>query len=217
MTKKYAETSLHLGRGLLVLAVAVAAATFGCGGPSTSVTQTWKAQAPSTPPMRSILVFGAKMDETNRRAFEDAFVRGLAAHGVAARASYELFPGQLPDRDTAKTAAERAGFDGILVATSKGSQEVTTYVPNQYPSNFWGYYGATGMDAYGYAPGYVTTTEIASLETTLWDRRADEGKLVWSASTRTASPSPGEKFTKSVVDKVLPEIERAGFIPPGGK
>ncbi len=211
-------TSIHLRRLASGAAALVLAAALGCGGPSTSVTQTWKATVPTTPaPMSSILVFAAKMNDTNRRAFEDAFAQRLSGYGVVARPSYELFPGALPDRDTARAAAEKANVQGILVVTNEGTKEVSTYVPGAYAGDFWGgYYGTpTGMGAY--TPGYVATTEIANLETTLWDTREPGGRLVWSAATRTAEPSPGGKFTKSVVDKVVPEIAKAGLIPRGAK
>lgn len=205
----------HLAAVAAALAVALGP---GCGGPKTSVTQTWKAEVPGAPaPMKTVLVFASRMDDTNRRAFEDAFVKRLASHGVVARPSYELFPGELPDRETARAAAERANIEGILVVTNKGTKEVSTYVPGGYAGDFWGgYYGGpTGMGSY--TPGYVATAQIASLEMTLWDTRVENGRLVWSASTSTSEPSPDGKFTKSVVQKVVPEIAKAGLIPPEGR
>ena len=210
--------SIRFRRLAMVAAPALVAVALGCGGPKTSVTQTWKANVPTAPPpMKSILVFAAKMDDTNRRAFEDAFAQRLARYGVVAKPSYELFPAELPDPAAARAAAEHANVEGILVVTNQGTKEVSTYVPGAYAGDFWGgYYGApTGMGAY--TPGYVATAEIASLEMTLWDARVQPGgRLVWSAATRTTEPSPDGKFTKSVVEKVVPEIAKAGLIPREG-
>lgn len=206
-------------RGRLAAALVVATAV-GCAGPKTSVTQTWKASVVGERrPMRTIFVFATNMDETNRRAFEDAFARALRDHGVAARPSYELFPGGLPDRREARAAARRAGVEGILVVTNEGTRQESTYVPGAYAGDFWGgYYGSpTGMGRGAYTPGYIATTEIANLETTLWDVRVDDGQLVWSIGTNTTERKPDASYTKSVVSKVVPEITKAGLIPTKGR
>lgn len=201
-------------RRTCAVALVASVIAFGCGGPQTSVTQTWKASGADAPAsMRSVLVFAARMDETNRRAFEDAFVARLGEHGVAARPSYALFPGPPPDREAARAVAERERIEGILVATNKGTEQVATYVPGSYNGDFWGGYYGGPMGMGTYSPGYVMTTEVSSLEMTLWDARTPGGRLVWSAATRTTEASQEGKLPKSVAEEVVPELADARLIP----
>lgn len=195
-----------LGAGALVLAA-------GCGGPSTSVTQTWSAPL-GAPPMKTMLVFAAKMDEANRRALEDGLVAELGKHDVAAKPSYVLFPGEPPERDTAREAVKSAGFDGVLVATMTSVREKQTYVPGSYGGGFWtSYYGNAWSS---YSPGYVVTDEVVSFETTLWDSRAED-KLVWASFTETTNPSEGRDFVKSLTKAMMGSLEKTGVIPPERK
>jgi hypothetical protein len=191
--------------------VSLVLAAIGCGGPETSVTQTWKAPMTPTPLMRTIIVFGAHMDEANRRVLEDGFVAELGRHGVAARPSYILFPGDPPSRDKAREVVRAAGFEGILVATMKNVRERETYVPGAYGGGFWSSYYGAGWGLY--SPGYVTTDEVVSFETTLWDTRAED-RLVWATFTETINPSSGQDFVRSLTKKVLEELEKGRLVLP---
>lgn len=201
-------TRRHALRSLAGVAVVL---VMGCsGGPQTSVTQVWKAQVVAAP-MKSVLVFGARMDETNRRSVEDALVTGLAKHQMAAKPSYVLFPNGPPDRDTAREAVKQGGFDGLLVATLRNVTEKTTILPGTYYGGFWNnYYG----QAWGYYdPGYVLTDKVVSFETTLWDARSDE-RLLWSANLETRNPSEaGGDYVKSLTDGVVSSLVKNGLLP----
>ncbi len=156
---------------------------------------------------------GARMDDTSRRTVEDGFSYALAQHGVRATPSYTLFPNGFPSTDEAKKAVRTVGYDGLLVATSKGIREQTTIVPGGYGGGFWGdYYWGPAWT--GWYPGYVYTDQFVKFETTLWDPRG--GQLVWSANTQTENPSSGKGFIQSLTKKVIPEMEKAGVIPPKG-
>ncbi len=189
---------------LLSLALAV-----GCGGPQTSVTQGWKAEV--TAPVRSVLVFGVGMDETNRRTVEDTMTSELAKRHVAARPSYALFPGGAPpDRETARKLVTQGQFDAVLVATLRNVTERTTVLPGTYYGGFWNtYYGQQPWLSYD--PGYVVTEQIVHFETTLWDTRAGD-RLVWSADLATTNPSEGRKFATSLTDSVMSKLEDGGLV-----
>jgi hypothetical protein len=185
------------------LAVGVAAC-----GTKTTLTDVWTARDVAKQPMRSVLVIGAQMDATSRRSLEDGFVASLSKHGVRTTPSYQLFPDGLPTADQARQVVEQVGFEGLLVSTSKGTTERTTVVPSQY--DFWtGYYYGPGWE--GWYPGYVYTDEYVKFETSLWDERA-AGGLAWSAITQTKNPSSGQAFVSSLIDAVVPALEKAGFI-----
>jgi len=195
---------------LLGIAVLTLALLPSCNNPKTSVTQVWK--APWRPPsMKTMIVFATRLDEANRRTFEDGAVAVLARHDVKARQSYVLFPGTPPDRDVARQLVQDQGFDGILVASLRDVRERQTYVPGTYQGGFWGSYYNQGWGAW--SSGYVVTDEIVSFETTLWDTRAED-RLVWTALTETTNPSAGPKFVQSVTGAIEQSLVRTGIIPP---
>jgi len=199
-------TRRNVLRGVVVLAAALGA---GCSGTRTSVTQVWQAPAPVTAPMKSIIVFGAQMDEANRRSLEDALVAELGKRNVRAMPSYAVFPGQPPDPEKARAKVSELGFEGILVMRLKNIAERATYVPS-YSGSFWSAYYGPGW--WG-GPGYVVADQIVTFESTLWDTRAED-KLVWAALTRTTNPTAGRSYIGSLVNAVLPKLQDGRFIPP---
>jgi hypothetical protein len=191
----------------LAAALGVAVAAGACA-PKTSITQVWSAQVPAGhQPMHKIVVVSSRIDEANRRVLEDAFVGALRGRGVEAIPGYKLFPEGVPDPTKAKATVESLGADGILAATYRGTRQKVSYTPG----SVWG--GAYAWGGWGYYDGYVTTDELVSLETTLWDARAAD-TVVWSALTTTKNPSSGQEFVKSVTEKVVPAMAGAGFLPP---
>lgn len=205
------RTRARLVLGGAVSAALMAIAASGCST-RTTVSDVWTAHDTTVAPMRSVLVIGARMDDTNRRSLEDGLAASLGQHGVRATPSYKLFPNGFPNADQARQAVEQVGFQGLLVSTSKGTTERTTIVPGTY--DFWsGYYFGPGWG--GWYPGYVYTDQFVKFETSLWDERTG-GKLVWSAVTQTENPSSGRDFVKSLQRTIIPAIEAAGFIPRMG-
>ena len=180
-----------------------------CASTQTSVTQLWKAPIVAAP-MRSVIVFGANLDEANRRALEDAYVRALSAHGVDAKPSYALFPGEPPPREQAQEAVKKAGFDGILVSRLRSVREKQTYQPGDYGGGFWsGYYGS----GWGYwSPGYVQTDELVAYDTTLWDARASD-KLDFALTTQTKNPSSDKDSVRSLTKTVVKALEDHKLLP----
>jgi hypothetical protein len=160
--------------------------------------------------MKRMIVFVARMDEPNRRALEDGLATELRRRGVDARPSYELFPGELPERAKAQAMVREQGYEGILFATLKDVTERQTFVPGT-TGGFWTSYYGYGW-GYG-SPGYVMTDEIVTFETTLWDARAED-RLVWTLLTKTTNPSSGRSFVKSLTNAVAPALEKARLVPP---
>jgi hypothetical protein len=194
--------------GIAVAMGAVTLASGACSTPTTMMDQ-WRDPTYAAGPMRNMLIVGGKMEPTNRRTVEDAFVTALAKRGVHATPSYEMFPGALPSKDEARNAVLKQGIDGVLVANERGIKETTTIVPGAYNSGFWGgYYGGWGT----YSPGYLQTDAYVKFETSVWD--ANQGKLVWSAVTETENPTSGKDFLKSLLKSVLPAMTTAGILPP---
>lgn len=182
----------------------------GCGT-QTSTTQTWSATASVPRTIDRVLVFGAGMTETDRRALEDGLVERLRREGVDAVASYTMFS-TLPDRERARAAAREAGIAGALVARVRGVRERQTYVPGHMSGGFWaGYYGPGwgGM----YSPGYVVTDELVMVETTLWDvRGAGNGIHIWSSTTQTVNPRNTSDFAGSLAKEMVPNLLESDLV-----
>ena len=210
-----AQLHVRRRRGAAVFAGLAAVTALGaaaCSETTTQLTDVWSTRQ-AVAPMRSVLVIGARTDDTARRALEVRFTDELATHGVRATPSYELFPNGFPTTEVAKDTVRQVGFDGLLVATSKGTTERTTVVPAGYDYDFWYGYYYPGWG--GWYPGYVYTDQYVKFETTLWDAR-EGGKLVWSAVTMTKNPSSGTDFLDSLSKAVFPALTKGGFIPPKG-
>lgn len=79
-----------------------------------------------------------------------------------------------------------------------------------YYGSFWGagYYGWGGGGVY--APGYLRTDTIVSVETLVYSLRQD--KLVWAAQSQTTNPSRVDVFIKELVDKAAKEMQKQGLL-----
>jgi hypothetical protein len=200
-----------LGAASIVAALAVLVA--GCGTQTTS-TDVWRDPSYVAGPVRNVIIFGGRMNETNRRMLEDGFVNALSSRGIRGTASYTLFPTTpLPDQPAARDAIQNGGYDGVLVSTMHGVKERMTVEPGvAYGGPFWGgYYGPAWGSAWG--PGYVETDTFVKFETTLWDPHGN-GKMIWSDVTQTTNPSSAPDFIQSLLKTVIPEMDKAGLLPP---
>jgi hypothetical protein len=179
------------------------------------MTDVWRDPSYTAGPMKSLVVFGGRMNATNRRTLEDGLVSALAQRGVHATASYTLFP-ELPSKDVARAAMQQLAADGYLVASMRGTSERRSSAGGGYGGTgfggvFWDdFYGAGWGEGWG--PGYVVTNEFVKFQTSLWD--GNGGRLVWSATTETENPSSGKDFTKSLLKKIIPGLAHAGFVLP---
>jgi hypothetical protein len=194
-----------------VVTSAVALAGAACSTP-TAVTSEWKDPSYTAGPLHNVLVFGARLDDNQRRTLEDGFVSALNAHGVRATPSYTIFSGPLPERSEARATIQKGGFDGVLVSTMRGVKERTYVEPGAgWGGSFYGDYWGAG---WGGPAVYTQTDEYVKFETTIWDPSGD-GKLIWSAVTQTENPMSGHDFTRSLVHKLMPAMLKDGVVPAG--
>ena len=189
---------------------AVALLGAGCSTATTS-TDVWKNPSYAAGPVKNVIVFGGRLNDTNRRTLEDGFVSALSAHGVHATASYTKFPGPVPGQPEAQQAVQDGGYDGVLVSTMRGVKERTTVEPGVgYGGPFWGgFYGGWGSAG---EPGFVETDTYVKFETTLWDPHGS-GKMIWSDVTQTENPSSAPNFIQSLLNNAIPAMDKAGLLP----
>jgi hypothetical protein len=195
--------TLRLIHWTLALAL-VAIAVGGCSS-GTTMQNVWKDPAYTAGPMKKAIVLAIVPTSGARRTLEDAFAEALVAQGVPATASYHLFPGDTIDKEEARAKLLADGYDAVIVSKATGKEQQTTYTGGM---TYWGgYYG--GM----YGTGTTMTTEYVTFENSIWDPTG-EGKLIWSGNTETLNPNSGPKFASSLVGKLMPELTKAGLVPP---
>lgn len=194
-----------IGWGVALATVAVVVG--GCSS-GTTMQNVWKDPAYTAGPLKKVIVLAILPTDGARRTLEDAFASTLTAQGVPATASYHLFPGDTIDRDAARSKVLNEGYDAVLVSRATGREQQTTYTGG---TSYWGgYYGAWGG---AYSTGTTMTTEYVTFENSIWNPEG-EGKLIWSGNTETMNPNSGSKFASSLVGKIMPELTKAGLVPP---
>ena len=162
-------------------------------------------------PPKTLVVFSVGLDEASRRALEDAFVTALTAHGVRATQSYKLFPGMLPSGKEAHATLQQAAVDGALVSNLSVLKKNTTSVEVEGAPESLGVLQRLVLGAAD-DPDRIANAGAVRFETSLWDLHA--AKVVWSAKTRTDRASLGKDFAWTLMKELVPEMVKAGALPP---
>ena len=179
---------------------------------TTSLMDTWKDPAFSGPPKKRLLVVGVSKSDSNRRVFEDGFVKALAASGSGGSPSYAVLPALSADVNERLAGAVRsAGADGVLVTRVlrvRRDVEVRTMhsSPGFYGAGFRGYYG----HAYGPAYTDVSTYDVLTIETTLWDISKD--KPMWSGTSEVTAPKSVAAATEELAGVLIKKMKADGVI-----
>lgn len=207
-------------RHMAVLAVLAALSHAGCA--PTRFNSTWK--APDSQPLnfagQKVAAMIVSPDEATRLGAEGTLARELTARGVEGIPAYNLIPpSEARDKEKAKLLFTQAGIAGVVVMRVIGKDQEITSSPGMgywgapYYGSFWGG-GGGGYYGYGwgavYSPGYLRTDTIVSVETLVYDMKAD--KLVWAGRSETTNPSQVEAFIKELVAGAASEMKKQGLI-----
>jgi hypothetical protein len=167
--------------------------------------------------VHNVLVVGIRKDPVRRRLWEDAFVKALAARGLTATTSYQLFPEAPPDTQQVIEIVRKNGYDAVLVSIRLPNESSTRYVQGalrqervttqDYYGRFHSYW-ATVQD-----PGYTETDTVIQSRTELWVTAPDSGHLVSSGTLRTLESVNGRTVERAVSKDIMPELERQGVVP----
>jgi len=169
-------------------------------------------------PIRSMLVVALDTDPSHRRIMEDAFVHGLARHGVIATPSYQVWGATLPDTEAVRAWVRAQGVNGMLVAARMKSEE--------YRQISRGYVSADPLAANRSWSGryhryYYEVKHEASAEAgrevphrvDVWQADGKGGQMVWTALGRGVDPASADDVGREVTKSLVPEMARAGVIP----
>ncbi len=194
---------------------------FSCA--NTKISQSW-VEPGHNKSYNDLLIIGIAESEQNRRAYESYFVEELSENAIEAEASYKLIKSnQKIDRDSVSKAIKGLDIDGVIVTHMVGIDEETIYRPSagySYGGAYGGYYrgGHYGglysyyphVNTYVHNPGYYTTHETYTIETSLYDVASEE--LVWTARSRTFSPESVDEVIVDLTKLLIKDLSDKNLI-----
>ena len=189
---------------------------------NTKIAQSW-VEPNNKKSYNDLLVIGIGESEQNRRAYESYFIEELKSHNIEAVASYTLIKSdENIDRETVLKAIEGLDIDGVLITHLVGVEEETVYrnTGYGYGGAYGGYYGAgyygsmyryyPHVNTYVNDPGYYTTYETYTLETSLYDVVSEE--LVWTARSRSFSPESVDEVIVDLTKLLIDDLKEKNLI-----
>lgn len=178
-----------------------------CGGPSTTIEQSWRAPEARIGNMRNVVTLYLSRDGAMRRSVEDEMARKLARTGIRATPAYSILSdGDLEDRDRAKAKLVDSGFDGVIAIRLVSKETELEYVPS-----FDHYWGPAWSMAYG--PGDVYAETVVRIETSAFS--LVDNQLAWTALSRTVDPDNPRETIDEVTTIAARELEKQGVIARG--
>jgi hypothetical protein len=181
----------------------------------TELAATWHEPTPTLLNFNHTVSVFATSDESMRRAVEDQ----IAQKFPNTTPSYRTMPNAGDGKkETILQQMRGEGFDGAIVMRVTNVSEQVTYNGSYWGGayGFAGYWDAAW--AYPYNPGYVTTTQIVTVETNIYSLKDD--KLVFAALSQTSDPANVGKLVRSVMRHINEQLKKDGMIvsspPPAG-
>jgi hypothetical protein len=173
----------------------------------TELAAAWHEPSPTLLNFNKTVSIFATTDESMRRAVEDQ----IAQKFPNTTPSYRAMPRAAEaDKNSILQQMRDAGFDGAIVMRVTNVSEQVTY-NGAYWGGAYGFAGYWG-DAWAspYNPGYVTTTQIVSVETNIYSLKDD--KLVFAALSQTSDPANVGKLVRSVMRHINEQLKKDGMI-----
>jgi hypothetical protein len=198
-----------------VLTIAVALSTVAACA-STSVRDSWTAPDVQGPlDYDKVLVVFMTDRESTRRAAEGAMVNRVG--NAEAVASFTLFTTEQVrnaegNENAIRQRLRSEGIDAAIVMRLVDEKEQLNYSAGMtYPTPYRGFYGFYGYGwGMAYSPGYMSSSTIVSVETSVYDLDAD--KLVYSGLTETVDPSEVARLVNDIADAVTNDLRSKGLI-----
>jgi len=201
-------------------AAAAGAIVFVASCASTTLQSTWMDPNFTGGPFKKIFVIGLARNETSRRVFEDIMVTRLQATGVQAVPAYQFIPedAQVPE-PILEAAVAKSGADAMLMTRLLGVNTQTNVSTVMVPGPVmgpgfgpgWGGPGWWGAYNSWWAVPQVTTYQIATAETTLFD--ASTRRIVWTATSETFNPQSVQQEAPGLADRVVTALQGRKLLP----
>lgn len=193
-----------IGSWLLRVA-ALAWLLVACGGPSTTIEQSWRTPDARIRELRNVVTLYVSRDGTMRRSVEDAMAQKLARGGTRATPAYAvLADDELRDRQRAKAKLTAAGYDGVIAIRLVSKDQALEYVPGTF-DHYWG--PAWSM---AYDPGYLVSEIVVRVETSAYS--LVDNQLAWSALSKTVDPDTPREAVDDVTTVAAAELQKQGIV-----
>ena len=185
-----------------------------CTGSHMQMTPTHVEETAAGKPITDTLIIVVIDDEELRVVFEKHFKDWLAAKGVEAVTSSEIFPNQQGiklEKQVIDDVIDKYENDSALITHLVRFDETEVFTRDQ-PRFVGSYYSY-----YGYAWGYVYHPTVYgenvkfTLETRLYDVKNE--KLLWSGESQITNPKTAGQAIGQVVAAVMEELEKNGLLP----
>ena len=187
-------------RILPVLALSVA-----CSSASTHLTDVYRNPEAKSFQFQRVAAIAIVEDPDIRRTAEDAMVQQLHGKGVASYTILTAEDEKSPESVRAKLAANNV--DGAvtmrLLSLGEEPMDVRGEISDSEKA-FSGYYGASHR---GVASAWES---VARIETQIFSVR--DGKLLWSAASKTFSPADAKGVVNAAANAVASELRKEGLI-----
>jgi hypothetical protein len=198
------KTRQRLRARTRLLAIAGAALILGaCGGPSTTLDQSWSAPARSAPQLQRVVTLFVGTSVTMRHHAEDQLARDLRGQGLDATSSYAILGDEpITDLEAAKPKLLAMGYDGLVTMKIVDRENTVRSVPgfDGYYGGYYGYYG------YGWGGDYLYPETIYRIETVAYSLQT--GKLVWSGTTKSVDPDTLDELIEDTTEVVAGQLTR---------
>ncbi|MBZ0269980.1 hypothetical protein K8I85_17650 [bacterium] len=189
----------HAARCFVLATLCLTSLTLGCGT-SAQLLDMWRDSSYTEAPLEKVLVVALTRDTLERRVMEDSFVSSFADQGATVTPSYQLFPDAPPRPEELKGVASSSEHDGVLVLTRAGRDEKEVYVPGYTEKkrvverNHWGVY-EEHFEVIQHE-GHTRTQVVVRMKGELL--AAQDGRLLWTATSEVVDPSSREEFRGAV-------------------
>jgi hypothetical protein len=204
------EADVVKTRGLVVVCLPAVLVAAACS--TTEFKSTWRdptAQQTSFQG-RKVAAFVVSPNQSTRLAGEDALAGALRSHGVQGIPGYQLISAEASsDSEVLRRQLQKSGVEGAVIMRVVDRRQEVNYTPGgPYYGSMYGYwdYGWSAASA----PGYVTTSNIVSVETLVYSVPQD--KLLWGGVSETMDPQKLDSAVKEIVDAAANQMKKEGLI-----
>ena len=147
-----------------------------------------------------------------KKVYENEYVALFSKQNIEAIPAWRVLPeGEELTKETFRIYFENENIDAVLVARATGmSTEETMYGggTSYVAAGFYGFYLSTSP-IYR-VPGYLAEEKVIYMETSVYE--TGEGKMVWSATSKSYEPKNTKEVIQTVSRNVVDELYLAGFV-----
>jgi hypothetical protein len=198
-----------------MLLFAAATMTLSCASSSMKLTDNWRNSTYTGPAYKKIMVVAMTKREDLRQPIEDEFAKQLRWRGVEAATCHECIPD--PDKVTREElvkVSQGMGSEAYLIVRVIGVGTDVQSARAQSPSPMTASTGADSMmnmQWFGPEPSMVKRSDVATLESRLYDGKT--AQIVWRSTVNAVNPSPSEGQISKFVSLELKALDEKKLIP----